>query len=303
MSIEFKKATKEQCKLRMALQGPAGGGKTKTALKIAKAFGGKVLLIDTEYKSASKYAHEFEFDTFDMRDNYSAERWMELMAAAAEQSYDTIVLDSFTHAWNGEKGILDRHAEECKKIRDSFTAWAPIKPIWRKLVRSIQSSPAHVIACLRAKQDYEKEKDGKTGKNTVVKLGMGPEGEKDFQYEMDIEGMFDMSHNFIIGKTRCDELDGRVFPKPGEEFAMIIKRWLEDGAPAATPSTELPTPSHPISSDQASEISGLIDSKSFPQETVLKWWNRCEPAVSEWSKFPEKHYAACLKKVQEYQPA
>ena len=62
---KFKKATKEQAKARIALFGPSGSGKTKSALRIAKGLGNKIALIDSERGSASKYADDHEFDTFD----------------------------------------------------------------------------------------------------------------------------------------------------------------------------------------------------------------------------------------------
>src|SRR5437868_1621038 len=68
-SMEFKKATRKQARLRMALIGPAGSGKTFTALKIAHYLGKRIAVLDTERGSASKYAGEvlpdglqFDFD-------------------------------------------------------------------------------------------------------------------------------------------------------------------------------------------------------------------------------------------------
>ena len=64
----FARATKSQAKLRLALFGPSGAGKTFTALRLAKGIGGRVALIDTERGSASKYADRFEFDTLQLED-------------------------------------------------------------------------------------------------------------------------------------------------------------------------------------------------------------------------------------------
>ena len=64
MPIKFTRATKRNAKLRLALLGPAGSGKTFSSLRIATALcpGGRIALIDTEHGSASKYAKEFTFD-------------------------------------------------------------------------------------------------------------------------------------------------------------------------------------------------------------------------------------------------
>src|SRR5215472_6056307 len=61
-SPEFRKAIKYDAKLRFAVCGPAGSGKTYTLLRLAMELGGPVALVDTERGSASKYADLFEFD-------------------------------------------------------------------------------------------------------------------------------------------------------------------------------------------------------------------------------------------------
>jgi Ni2+-binding GTPase involved in maturation of urease and hydrogenase len=51
----FKEAIKHQAKLRLAIAGPAGSGKTYTGLLIARSLanGGKIAVVDTEHGSAS----------------------------------------------------------------------------------------------------------------------------------------------------------------------------------------------------------------------------------------------------------
>ena len=59
----FQKAERKKARLRLALCGPAGSGKTYSALQIAKGLGGRIALIDTEHESGSLYADLCEFDT------------------------------------------------------------------------------------------------------------------------------------------------------------------------------------------------------------------------------------------------
>ncbi|RYG72510.1 AAA family ATPase, partial [bacterium] len=63
--MTFQKATKKSARLRMALIGVAGAGKTYTALSIASYLGKKVAVLDTERGSASKYSDIFEFDVLE----------------------------------------------------------------------------------------------------------------------------------------------------------------------------------------------------------------------------------------------
>jgi len=53
-TVQFQPATKAQAKLKAALFGPAGSGKTFSALRIATGIGGRIAVIDTERGSARK---------------------------------------------------------------------------------------------------------------------------------------------------------------------------------------------------------------------------------------------------------
>ena len=77
MAITFKKATRTQSKLRLALTGPSGSGKSWGALILAKGMGGKTAVIDTERGSASLYSDLTEFDVLDLQAPYTPERFIE----------------------------------------------------------------------------------------------------------------------------------------------------------------------------------------------------------------------------------
>jgi hypothetical protein len=226
----IKKATKEQSRLRMAIHGPSGAGKTFSALKIATNLGQRICLVDTETGSASKYGDKFDFDVCEINGDYHPDRLVEFLAEAPKEGYDVIVIDSGSHFWNGSGGFLELVDAEVKRAvgrggkADSFNAWKVVDPVYKRLVHAIQTCKAHVIITLRAKTEYSKE-NGK-----VQKLGLAPEMRDNFQYEMDVEGMLDNDHNLVIGKTRCDTLDGKVFKKPGKDVAEILAAWLGSGA-------------------------------------------------------------------------
>ena len=58
----------------------------------------------------------------------------------------------------------------------------------------------------------------------------------------------DIDHNLTIGKTRCDELDGKVFKKPGQQVAEILNRWLGSGA-VATVTASVPEPVNDVANE------------------------------------------------------
>jgi hypothetical protein len=233
--MQFVKASKAQAKLRMAIDGPAGSGKTWTALLLAKHLGSKVAVIDTERGSASKYADSFDFDVLELG-TFAPMTYVEAIKAAAGAGYDVLVIDSLSHAWFGKDGALEQKdkAEARMKTPNGYTAWREVTPMHNSLVDAILQSPMHVIATMRSKMEYVQEKDA-NGRTVIKKVGMAPVQRDGVEYEFDIVGDMSIEHVMTISKTRCHMLDGYTQAKPGEELANIIKAWLTDGSPAPAP--------------------------------------------------------------------
>lgn len=232
--MEFKKATKRESKLRLSIAGPAGSGKTYTALKVATEMGGKIALIDTERGSAAKYSDIFDFDVLELTGDYHPERYIEAIQAAERAGYDILIIDSTTHEWNGRGGILDLHEAANARKKNSFAAWADVTPLHNAFIDAILQSKCHVIASVRSKVDYVQEKDER-GKTEVKKVGMATIQREGMDYEYDVMVEMNLDHKGIVMKTRCAALDGKVFTKPGRELAEILNAWLSDGAPAPQP--------------------------------------------------------------------
>jgi hypothetical protein len=230
---KFQRATKQASRLRMALIGPAGSGKTYTSLLLGQALGGKLALIDTERGSASKYADLCDFDVLELTGSFHPERYVEAVKDAEASGYTTLVIDSLSHAWIGKDGGLDLHdrAVDRQKTKNSFTAWAEVTPHHNALVQALIQCRCHVIATMRAKTEYVMDE-----KNRPRKVGLGPVMRDGVEYEFDVVGDMDVEHNtLIVTKTRCPALAGQSFRKPGADLARILKSWLGDGAilPAA----------------------------------------------------------------------
>src|SRR6266851_9490374 len=105
-SNPFTKAVKYNAKGRVALVGPAGSGKSYTALVLARALAGpngKIAAIDTEHGSLSKYADLFDFDVLEL-DSFSPESFIEAVHAAEQAGYDVFLCDSLSHFWTGKDG-------------------------------------------------------------------------------------------------------------------------------------------------------------------------------------------------------
>ena len=269
--MAFRKAVKHEAKLRLAIAGPSGSGKTYTALAIAQSFGGSVAVVDTEHGSASKYADLFGFDVMEMEAPFHPDRFVRAIAEAAQAGYTTIVLDSLTHAWNGQGGLLELVEEATKRMKspNSYAAWKDVTPIQNRFVEAIVAAPLHVIATMRSKQEYVQDKDERTGKNTVRKVGMAPVQRDGFEYEFDVFLDMDTDNNAIVSKTRCPALTGKVFSKPGADIAGILTQWLR-GAPE-----QAPTPAQPATPTQAQTTNGKTNGNHAPvvdvPDVVAAW--------------------------------
>lgn len=242
MSSMFKKAVRERRKLRAALDGPPGSGKTYSALRLAfsmvrAGMATRVALIDTENESASLYAGEapdglpWEFDTLNLK-TFGPDNFTAAIGAADREGYDCIVIDSLSHAWIGKGGALDLVDQ---KQGNKFTAWKDITPMQRKMVDAMIQSPAHIIATMRSKVEWVMEEEvNRQGKKVQVprKVGMAPQQREGLEYEFDIYGSCDDSHQIKITKTRCSLLDNATTIKPGPDFWQPLFDWLKSGAPA-----------------------------------------------------------------------
>lgn len=227
----FKKATKQQLKLRLALLGPTGSGKTFTALRIARGLGSKIACIDTERRSASKYSGEFEFDVLEL-ESFGADKYIEAIKAAEAEGYEVLIIDSLSHAWMGKDGSLETVDKIAKRSQsgNSFTAWRDVTPLHNQLVDTILSARLHIIVTMRVKMEYVLEEDSR-GKKTPKKIGLQPQQRDGVEYEFDVIADIDQEHNFIVSKTRCRALDGLVVKNAGEDVADKLKTWLSEGEP------------------------------------------------------------------------
>ncbi|GEM_PF-275919 len=235
----FKKAVKAQTLLRGALFGPSGSGKTYTALAIATglANGGRIGLIDSERKTASKYADLFDFDTVDL-DKKNIDEYVEIMKMAATEGFRVLIIDSLSHAWQELLEEVDRIAK-AKYKGNSWSAWSDGTPKQRKLINAILSYPGHVIATMRAKTEWTTSEDN--GRSRPVRVGLAPEQGKGIEYEFDFLMEINTDHVGNVIKDRTGKFQDKLIDKPGIEFGNELLSWLNSGVvPPELPKTEQP---------------------------------------------------------------
>jgi len=229
MTIEIRKAEKKRSKLRLGLAGPSGAGKTMSSLKLAKGIGGKICLIDTERGSGDLYADLFDYDIITLEPPYKPDNYIAALEAAERAGYDIIIIDSLSHAWADEGGLLDQADKMQAAGKNRFTLWADITPQHRRLVNAILGTPTHIIATMRSKQEYAMETDEKTGKATVKKLGLAPVQREGMEYEFTCFIDIDQTHYGRATKDRTNLFKDEVF-MVNEATGQRILEWLNSGA-------------------------------------------------------------------------
>lgn len=222
----FKKASKKQSKLRLAVFGASGSGKTYSSLRIASGMTDKIAFIDTERGSASKYADKFNFDVLEL-DTFTINEYVEAINAANNAGYNVLIIDSLTHAWQELLQEIDEIAK-AKYRGNTWSAWSEGTPKQRKLIDSILRFDGHIIATMRSKTDWVIETTDK-GKSKPVRVGLSPEQGKGIEYEFDMLMEVTPEHyaNFI--KDRTGKYQDKTIKEVGETFGKELISWLNDG--------------------------------------------------------------------------
>lgn len=226
----FKRAVKSQAKLRAAMFGPAGAGKTYSALSIATGMvgeKGKIALVDSERMTAAKYGDRFMFDIQPL-ESKTIEEYVGCINEAAEAGYDVLIIDSLSHAWEQLNEEVQRIADA--NFRGNFwSAWSKGTPKQRKLVDAILNYPGHIIATMRSKTEWQTGSSSDGKKAGPVRVGLAPEQGKGIEYEFDILFELSVDHLANIIKDRTGKFQDKIIEKPGIAFGKELVAWLNEG--------------------------------------------------------------------------
>lgn len=249
MAITLKKAQRKRIKLKIGMAAPSGGGKTASSLILAYGLlkgehpdwsdtdiWDHIVIIDTENGSGELYANCKVGDTeigaynaVSIEPPYEPQKYIEAMAACKEAGMEVCIVDSLTHAWNGQGGLLEKQSNIAKRTGNSWSAWRDVSPLYQKLVDTILQTDMHFVCTMRSKTEYVQEKDEK-GKVTVKKKGLAPQIRDGMEYEFSMFLELDTDHQAFVSKDRTGVIDGQYFivsPEIGKRLA----KWLDGGTP------------------------------------------------------------------------
>lgn len=249
----IRKAERRKAKLRLALIGPTGSGKTWSALQLAYGLGGRVGMIDTENGSGDLYANSGDYDIITLEPPYTVQKYRDAIRAFETAGYDVIIIDSLTHAWSGEGGLLDKSSqlEKSGRVKNSFAAWREITPEHNKLVEEMLGSPCHIIGTMRVKTEYVLEANEK-GRMVPRKVGLAPVQRDGLEYEFTLVLDVDASHVASASKDRTGMFDG-WYDKISPETGKRLMKWLNTGRDAPV-AAAIPPPPPPAAKKTVRDI-------------------------------------------------
>ena len=188
MAFKVQKAVREKIYTKVALMAPSGGGKTYSALRLATGMKAelekitgkacKILMANTEGARGRYYANEFDYDIIDLVEPFNPEQFSDAIDFAVNEGYDILLMDSTSPEWDGKGGCLELQ----QKAGGTYQAWGKVTPRHDAFINKLATSPIHLIATMRGKDQYEIEKDDR-GKTSVKKLGVGAKQRDGFEYE------------------------------------------------------------------------------------------------------------------------
>ena len=264
-NFQFRPAVREAVGLLIGLAGGTGSGKTYTAMRLASGIAGAkpFALIDTEAGRAKHYADAFRFDHGDLSAPFSPDAYADAIVAADKAGYPVIVVDSMSHVWAGDGGVLDAQERELDRMAGDdwkkreavkMASWIKPKMAHKHMVQKLLQVRAHLILCFRAEEKIEMVRGDDSKMKIVPKKsltgldGWIPISEKNLPYELTASFLLLATRPGIPHPIKLQEQHRPLFPldKPiTEESGKLIAQWAQGAKKAEPPAAGQPVAHSP----------------------------------------------------------
>lgn len=243
--IKARKAKREKLIAAIGFAGPSGSGKTLGALITAygmmkekypdlseEEIWDKIALIDTEHERSLVYegvtVHgvkigQFIFIALDAP--YTLQRYSKAVKVAKDAGAEVVVIDSASHAWEAEGGLLDLQQQK----GGNFQAWRDVNPVYAEFIDLVTgvTHKIHTLTTMRVKQEYHVGTT-ETGKLEVKKLGLKTVQRDSLEYELQLVFNIDMEH---VARPAKDNTLG-MFDRHqviNADYGKKLIQWLDKG--------------------------------------------------------------------------
>ena len=235
-------ATRAGAHLLIELFGGPRSGKTRTALRLARGMvgpKGKIGVLDTESGRARLHADKVPdgFVVGELTPPFTPGRYLEAIGEFVQYGVDILVIDSFSHCWDGQGGVLEMADKAERAGRKGLQKWLDPKRDYKKLVNLLLSTRMHLILCSRAKQAIEEQIVDVNGERTT-NLVVGPWEpiqDKRLKYEMTIVLPMTLDGGYETDPVRLKVPDDLAHLFTGEllteETGAAIAAWVGGGKP------------------------------------------------------------------------
>lgn len=234
--VSIEQATRQGAHLLIQLFGGPRSGKTLTAGYLARGIAGpngKIGVLDTESGRARLYSDKIPGGFFvgELTPPFTPDRYRQAIEQFVAFGADVLVIDSFSHVWQGPGGVLEAADMQEANGKKGLQKWLKPKVEYRKLVGFLLSTRIHIIFCSRAKQPVEERMVD--GKKTMVTLPWEPIQDKQLKYEMTIALPMILDGTFETDPMRMKvpgDLAHLFTGKPlSIEAGAEIARWVAGG--------------------------------------------------------------------------
>src|SRR5438874_1767245 len=282
--------------LLIQLYGPPRSGKTYTALRIARGMvgpKGQIGVLDTESCRARLYSDKVPggFVVGELTPPYTPRRYLEAIEEFLAYGVDILVVDSFSHCWEGPGGVLEMADQAEEHGRKGLMKWLMPKRDYKKLVSFLLSTRLHMILCSRAKQPIlEAVVDGE---KTLLTQPWEPIQDKRLKYEMTIVVPMTLDGAYETEPSRLKAPGDLAHLFQGalldETTGAAIAEWVNGGRPV----------------DHALELlrRAAFEAASGGTKSFAKWWNGAAVRSRRKALRPDLDNLASIARVADEESA
>ena len=219
-------ATRSEEPLLLGMIGPPGGGKSLSALLLAKGIqsvrGGDIIALDSEGGRLRKYNDIVPFNIVELPPNARSDMFLDAINAQLASKPAAIIVDSMS---DEHEAYLEWHDEMVPRMgNNEWAAWAKPKAARKKLISGILKIKTPLIFTFRARE--KTKQDVVNGKKVVTNIGWQPVAPLEIVHTLDLT---------CILPPRADGVPVWKSDKIGEDFIIKLPNYLapyiEQGKP------------------------------------------------------------------------